>query len=220
MKHETALAAALQACGVRQEDVDFDIAIARYLNSGGTIERALALLNVAAARMSCEGLDRRAIDVGLHHVAQTRQQVEDEIGRDGCALKEAVSKVPISHSFNRGGDGLSVLATLRHTAPAIPVREPPKPVKPNAPRGLTSIVSATQPIKRGFLIMHKTSDGRPWGKVHWYELDGMKRDGAVAQLVKHRFPRPADPDAKLDEILTDAQFAEIYHASQKQVASF
>ena len=110
-----------EAFNMRAEDSAFDIAIAKYLNSGGTIERALERVRIAAGRMSGRGLSGSASD-GQTRFAPTRQPVEDVVA-DTCLPDRANTPVPAS-SFNRGGEGPTHLAQSRPALSALPVREP------------------------------------------------------------------------------------------------
>jgi hypothetical protein len=119
---QTALGAAMTRNGILAEDVEFDIAIAKYLNSGGTIARAQARLDAAAARMPGMGHLSDVAISGHFFVAQTRQPVEDAEGQKALAVTGLLSGAK-SPSFNRGGDGLERVATSL-AMHAIPVREP------------------------------------------------------------------------------------------------
>lgn len=233
---ETAIGAALRFGGILREDVEFDVAITKYLNSGGTIERALARLNAAAERMSGMGRKDVAYTGHMPH-AQTRQPVEgggaktdvpqgqpslaappssnhDERGHDviapsGQTIDASSRRVP-----DRGGEGHRRSAEIGQRRLALPVREPPKPA-----RGIASIASIQSVVKQSFMFNHKTSDGRAWGDVGWHELPGMKRDGAIARLIIERVAAPPDQFSKLNDILTDAQFMELHNVAQKQIAA-
>lgn len=81
---ETALGAALKKAGVDSNEVWFLGALAKYLNNGGTIERAEALLAGAAKEMPGEGQPRSA-DQGQCSVAQARQPNGDAAGHSSSA---------------------------------------------------------------------------------------------------------------------------------------
>lgn len=211
----TAMKSALSKAGVRAEDVELDIALTKYLNSGGTIERAYDRVRVAADRMSGEGQIHCADD-SRGSDAQTRQPVEDARGLKSRA-RFGHAAVSSPSSSNREGEGHRGGVSAGHHGVALPVREPARPS--NTTRGLASITAAQDAIKRGYLIIMKTSDGRPWGKVGWHELDGMGRDGTIAKLIKAKVNPPKNQFAKLDDLMTDAQFTEIYDAARKQIAA-
>jgi len=115
----SSMGAAMQRAGVKPEDVAFDIAIAKYLNSGGTFERAHERLRIAE-RMS--GAGREQIAGRLPVDAQARQPVEDARGRNHHASNGLLPRA-LSSSSNRGGGGHSEDAQSRAIF-AVPVREP------------------------------------------------------------------------------------------------
>jgi hypothetical protein len=202
------LGEALADAGIHPRDVEFDIAIAKYLNSGGTIEGALARLNAAAARMPGMGQAASAYECHLTD-AQTRQQVED-----GGAIPvepQGQSAVALSSSSTPDREGHIRGANLGHLPAAQPVREPSR-----TERGLSSIKLVQSTIQKGLLELRKTSDGRSWGAVGWHELDGMDRDGAIARLIKSGVNPPKNQHAELRSFLSNKQFEEICNAAKKQ----
>lgn len=118
----SAMQQAFENAGLTPRDNELDRAIAKYLNSGGTIEGAQARLNVAAARMPGMSHAARASD-GLITVAQTRQPVEDVRGHS-LSVRENQTVTASPSSSNRGGEGHDDLAQSRRFANAVPVREP------------------------------------------------------------------------------------------------
>jgi hypothetical protein len=179
MKIMTAIAEQLRKLSVHPRDVAFDIAISKYLNSGGTIAGMQARLDTAAARMPGMGRPWNA-DEGRESVAQTRQPNED----DG-----AIRKMPLGHSNvapssspNRGGEGQTDAAHRGPNADAAPVRDP-KPQRAAIDFGTAAHAIKTK-LAQTVLDRIKTSDGRAWGDVGAHELDGMSRDGALAQAIK------------------------------------
>lgn len=122
MRPETAIGEALRNSGIESRDIEFDIAIAKYLNSGGTIDGAIKRLDVAAERMS--GMGQRVIATdGQISAAQTRQPVEG--GEAGVEMPNQGLRVVASPpSFNRGGDGQYADASNGRSDIAVPAREP------------------------------------------------------------------------------------------------
>jgi hypothetical protein len=86
-------------------------------------------------------------------------------------------------------------------------------------RGLSAILSTQKTIKDGFIFIAKTSDGRPWGSVCYHELAGMRRDGTIARRIMDMIGTPMDQFASIDNLLTDAQFREIYDAEATERAA-
>jgi hypothetical protein len=117
----TALMEAFKVAGLSQADVAFDTAIARYLNSGGTIERARARLDVAAARMPARDHCGYAQDSQPEDVPN-RQPVEDGGANDLMPQGQSVAASP--SSSNRGGEGLNPGTHARQMRDAVLVREP------------------------------------------------------------------------------------------------
>lgn len=118
----TAIAEAFAKNGLEPRDVEFDIAIAKYLNSGGTIAGARDRLNAHAERMSGMGQISSAV-TGHSNFAQTRQQVEDG---EAVIPSPTAGRIPnaLPSSFNRGGEGRSRGAVEGQKAVALPIREP------------------------------------------------------------------------------------------------
>jgi hypothetical protein len=181
MRPETAIGAAFKNHGLESRDAEFDIAIAKYLNSGGTIAGAVKRLDVAAERMSGMGLATSADKSGQMPNAQTRQQVEG--GGASVAMPRGRHPIASPPSINRGGDGLSQNAYKGHLEIAVPVREP-KPQRAAIDFGAASLAIKTK-LAQSALDRWRTHDDRPWGDVKAYELDNMGRDGALARALKN-----------------------------------
>jgi hypothetical protein len=233
MTMQTKLKHAFEEAGLHQRDVEFDIAIAKYLNSGGTWDDAYARL-LARKPMPGEGQLRIAGDGQSSH-APSRQPVEDAAGQGPHALPGRISDVRPSSS-NPSGEGQVTGASHGHEPYAIPAgpqlrggegrlraadkigqRAHVLPVRDaNTKRGLTSIKAVQPTIKQGLLELKKTTDGRAWGSVGWHELDGMDRDGAIARLVKQQVNPPRDQFSPLRSFVSNKQFEEIVSAAQKQ----
>lgn len=207
----TALSEAFSKVGVRPEDVEFDRAIAKYLNSGGSISRALARLNIAAARMSGVGHSHGSQQEGHRQSAQTRQPVED--GEANKTVSNGQKKGAPSSSSNRGGEGLCAVAKSGQSGCAFPVREP-KPQRAPIDFGAASVVIKTK-LAQSVLDRVKTSDGRAWGDVGAHELDGMERDGALAQAVKSHIGVLSN--AQRFKTIRELMNAETFEAIRSQV---
>lgn len=212
-RKQTTLGAALEAVGLNPAEYRLAAAVQEFLKQGGTVNRSHALVDEVAKRMPGEGRKEVASD-GRLPSADARQQVEG--GEASCTVPSGLSGSASPPSSNRDVEGHMTSANHSQIRLATPVARP-SPVR--SARGLAAIASTQITMKRGYLLIHKTSDGRSWGNVGWHELDGMKRDGAIARLLKERVPAPLKYTATLNEVLTDAQFMEIYDASQKQIGS-
>lgn len=176
----TKLGEALMDAGIHPRDVAADLAIAKYLNSGGTIEGFQNRINVAAARMPGMGHSSIAGN-GQIACAQTRQPVEDG-GAKSC-VPQGLDKIAPSSSSNRGGEGLNVGVPSDQQMSALPVREP-KPQRAPIDFGAASVAVKTKLAWSVLNNKYKTSDGHAWGDIGAHELDGMSRDGVLAQAIK------------------------------------
>lgn len=175
----------MSAQGIRKEDVEFDIAITKYLNAGGTIERAQERLRLAAEKMQASAAQRTP-ERGHSGLADAEHSGEANRTQPMPSGRlQSASPLPYPHSRTR--------------------------------RDLTVIGKTQDSIKKGYLILMKTSDGRAWGSVGWHELDGMDRDGSIARLIKSKVATPMDRFATLNQVLSDKQFTEIYNEAQKQL---
>jgi hypothetical protein len=231
------LGEALTAAGYHPRDVEFDLAIAKYLNSGGAINGMISRIHVAAARMPGMGQASSADNIGHAPVAQTRQPVEDggavskmpqgqanyapsssshhdERGRHSDAGNGQNDLAPSRRVPDRGGEGQGLGASLvgqgRTALPAA--------TSSRTERGLSSIALVQHTIQKGLLQLRKTADGRAWASIKWHELYGMRGDGGIADLILKRANPPKDKSAELITILSNKQFVEIVDDAQKQIA--
>ncbi len=174
---ETSLSAAMTRAGLYgRNEAQLRVDLARYLNRGGTPERLLQIV-LEIQQLSGGGHRFRAPEEG-HHRSATPGQPNGGGGARQALSKDHTASAPSSPpQANRPGhdafDGQS-----RSPLPA-PVREPSPGARAAAARVAQSIVITV-------FDRVKTSDGRPWGNVGAHELDGMTRDGAVANAVKEK----------------------------------
>jgi hypothetical protein len=231
------LGEALEAAGYHPRDVEFDLAIAKYLNSGGTIDGMIARVNVAAARMPGMGQETLA-EQNHSRNAQTRQPVEDG-GAVSILPKGQQAGAPSSSSNHeeRGHQTRALDVGQRSSAPS--PRVPDHSERGHAfgadnsgrsltatsrcepsrtERGLSSIKLVQTTIQKGLLQLRKTSDGRSWASIRWHELYGMRGDGGIADIILKRANPPKDKSSELITILSNKQFGEIVDDAQKQIA--
>jgi hypothetical protein len=175
----SALAEAFFKAGLHPRDAAFDVALTKYINSGGTFAGARERID-AAERMSGRGHEKDVV-TGLKALALTRQPVEDD--GDIRIVPVGQPQAAPSSSFNRGGEGHREGAQSRQIAAALPVREP-KPQRAPIDFGAASVAIKTK-LAQTVLDRVQTNDGRAWGDVKYYELDHMGRDGALAQALRN-----------------------------------
>lgn len=112
-----------------------------------------------------------------------------------------------SPARNDGVEGQAIVANLANKAlPSAP-----------SPQSLKARLDAETIRYRRF--KHKTSDGRDWADVGAHELDGMARDGAVAQKIKDKLGVLTNEQRfkSIGELMSAERFAavleEIRHAA-------
>jgi hypothetical protein len=117
----TAIAEQFARGGIHPRDAELDIAIAKYINSGGTIARALDRLNAAAARMSGMGQTGNAVG-SQASLTQTRQRIEG--GEAVVGAPQVHSTLAQSSSSNHDIAALAI-AGIPSLAPLVPSRRVP-----------------------------------------------------------------------------------------------
>ncbi len=198
---ETLLSAAMMKAGLYgRNEAQLRVDLARYLNRGGTFDR----LREIVQELSGEG----------QSLAVRKDQVVDAVpgqpnGDGGANLVMPTGRIPRVPSSppqaNRPGHSAGD-AKSNPGMPA-PVREPSVGARAAAARVAQSIVITV-------FDRVKTSDGRPWGNVGAHELDGMTRDGAVANAVKEKLGPLSNRQRfqTLRELLTPPEFESITRA--------
>lgn len=186
--------AAMQKADVRPEDVHMNIAIAKYLNSGGTFERLRALVD-AAERMSGKGQVSSAAS-GHIRGAQPRQPVEGEDVE--CILPQGRVASASSLSPHRDGRGHSSHADRGRPTEAAPVREPSYAQR-RASREVGKVIALT------ILDTHRIRDGRAIGDVRYGEIETLRTANAMEASIFRQIQKRigyAEQDAKLRDLIT------------------
>jgi hypothetical protein len=167
--------------GFNRAEMEAGAAAMKFLESGGTEERWIAVYRATAERMSGRGQIYGAGE-GRLLSAPTRQPVED--GGANVRLPDSgLASSASPSSSNRGGEGRPPHAQVRQPLGALPVREP-KPQRAAIDFGAASLAIKTK-LAQTVLDRVQTNDGRAWGDVKYYELDHMGRDGALAQALRN-----------------------------------
>lgn len=201
----TAISQAFADAGLHPRDAELDVAIAKYINSGGTIDGAQQRLRLAAERMSMQGPDVNISYGGQKLFAEHRQPIEDDQANQSMLQNRKIDASSSSSSSAGQGqrsiakEGQATTAKAganpnreRETAmnlpekavdPMFPAREPKAAIRPPLDFGAASLAIKTK-LAQSVLDRAKTSDGRAWGDVGAHELDGMDRDGALARAIK------------------------------------
>jgi hypothetical protein len=118
----TAIQEAFEKAGLKPRDVEFDRAIAVYLNSGGTIEGVRERVEVAAKRMPV--MDHGAVARQSQFLnVQTRQQAEDVRGHPSVVSDDLSVNASPSSPVEDGG-GQTRIASDGHAELAPPSSSP------------------------------------------------------------------------------------------------
>lgn len=213
MNAETALGAAFERAGLNRNEAAFKADVSRYLNNGGNIERAHAMLDEIAGELPGEG-QMRCADEAKRLTPSARQPSGDDEGQCSCASHEANGNLPLPSPIERDGSGHANGANVDgQISSAAPVRDsveddvseaarilgrrsyelhgnpasaPPRKPTPRGPSRRALEISAANRAAEVKTIFDRyyTSDNRRWGDVGYHELGSMALDGARARALK------------------------------------
>lgn len=102
-----------------------------------------------------------------------------------------------------------------------PARQPIH--KPRSVADIKASIEIERSSAKTILATMLTSYGMPWGEVGFHELDGMQRDGSIAQAIKHLYgSRYAQGDnrlrfKRLKELLTPDEFKQAVDLARETV---
>ncbi len=102
-----------------------------------------------------------------------------------------------------------------------PARQPIH--KPRSVADIKASIEIERSSAKTILATMLTSDGMPWGEAGFHELDGMHRDGSIAQAIKHLYgSRYAQGDnrlrfKRLKELLTPDEFKQAVDLAREAV---
>lgn len=226
MQTETLLGARLQSAGVRAEDVAFDRAIALYLNSGGTIERARARLEYVAWRMRGRGQSQCA-DNGQAGVADPALPDplyggQDSVADDGQRLRASMQRTETlgegrgtgvdngqsasanTQQSNADGMGQNVAVVIGHERCVPLVREP-------SIAQIAAVSKAKEAVALSVFDREITRTGQMWGNVVYRDLDQFVVDADIAQAVKSYIGhiRGNDRHKMIRELMSPRQFSQL-----------
>jgi hypothetical protein len=107
----TALGAAFEKKGVNRNEVEFSIAVVKFLNNGGTIERAHAVIDAADQRPGSEGHSMRANN-GRGQDADASQRTT---GQQARADKARASVPVVAQKPGHAKRGMTAIASVQGT---------------------------------------------------------------------------------------------------------
>lgn len=198
MQTQTAFSAAFaRASGLPARDIEFraaiEVALAKFTNNGGRIERAQSLFDEAADKLRGAGQAASAATASVR--APAAPQTHDEAKGQTRIAAKAADVAPFASSAERQGPGHTPAAAkaLPH-APA-----PLSPIDRDARRGVAVIIA------KSVLDTHRLLDGTPIGDVAWSSLDRRiaagGRETALLKLIRSSGV-PPDANAPVRAIVT------------------
>jgi len=209
----TALATAFAKKGVDRNEVEFSIAVAKFLNNGGTIERAHTVIDAAERRggggQTCGATPGQIVS------ADASPPNDGEEGRTMFAGKAAGS-LPSSPS-RQAGPGEGRTGDVGETRTALPSPSP-RPMPGHAKRGLSAIASVQPTIAKSLFDSHVLPDGRRLREVRWSECPTLAtryRRHAYVLLAVHNHAIPPNPSATLDVIVNEGQLKSFIADAEK-----
>lgn len=179
----TALAAAFARAGLDEADAAFDVAIARYLNQGGSIVRAHARIDAAADKMGGAG---QTLSADKATVAALGPSQPDESAGQARSADKADGCVPALSPERSGGQASIANKAKAAVPPAAPPRDgagrsrladkailrAPRPVSPAyltaAKQGAKDLVATL-----GWLGEAAIPGGPKFASLRWRDIDGM-----------------------------------------------
>lgn len=179
----TALAAAFARAGLDEADAAFDVAIARYLNQGGSIARAHARLDAAADKMGGAG-HRDSADKAMTPPFGPSQPDESE--GHAARIDKTTQAMPALSPERSGGQEDNAEKAVRKAPSAAPPRDGagrelradkakqglPRPVSPAyltaAKQGAKDLVATL-----GWLGEATIPGGPKFASLRWRDIDGM-----------------------------------------------
>lgn len=187
---------------------------AKSLRGGGHATDDTHVSIAASPPPKGEGEDHTRDDTQSRYVPSSPPQ------SDGAGLgRVATHSSSASPSPSNGApDGQTNDNAQRIAAPA---RQPIQ--KPRSAADIKAAIEIERSSAKTILATMLTSDGIPWGDVGFHELDGMQRDGSIAQAIKHLYgSRYARGDnrlrfRRLKELLTPDEFRQAVDLAKETV---
>lgn len=207
----TALGVALEKNGISPMVNDFDLAIAKFQNLGGSREVAIARIERAYGRNGNEedgGRTLPAAEGGSERDCPTSSS--DGVGQRNHA-EEVIQATPTPSPPERSA-GQPIFAGKAREV--LPVAAPPRPPlrdrhKPgHAARGLGAIASIQPGIAKALFATYRLVDGRPASDVRWSEAPALaQRSAKDARILiaAHRYAIPPDHSMTLGECVPEAE---------------
>jgi hypothetical protein len=185
MRNETVVGEAFRRAGVHAPEARFRVALAEYLNNGGTVARARELVDAAAERMGSEGQTIGAAKADLR--APSSPRANDDAKGQSTAADDAAEPMPAASSPERNGAGQQKVADKAGF-------DVPRPV--SALYVAAAKIGAKQ-LATTVLDSFKVRDGRPIGDVRIGELETMRTANVREAAVLRQIQRLGYADANM-----------------------
>lgn len=200
----TAIAEKMKAKGVEPRDVRLNIAIAEFMNNGGSETRALALVRSAYERARQGHLVNA--DKATYALPTPRAPNDSDTGHAAHA-DNATCNTPASlsphddaegHLIHADGAKISSPSALSPHGSEGHSRGADKATQPLPPAsGRAAVMRAATNIARSVLDSFKVRDGRPIGDLAFCELENMRFDNAreaavIRQIQRHYANAPGN----------------------------
>lgn len=240
MHETTAIADALKRSGYDANGVLRRQAAYELLRlCGNNVDLAIAECLHAKADMEAESLRGGGRDHGGALHADAASPLPKGEGEGHLALVTQKAVAPFS-SPQSDGAGLAKIDNHSRCASPSPPNGAPEgrglldaqtfgaparqPIhKPRSAADIKASIEIERSSAKTILATMLTSDGMPWGEVGFHELDGMQRDGSIAQAIKHLYgSRYAQGDnrlrfKRLKELLTPDEFKQAVDLARETV---
>lgn len=187
--------------GVDTDKVTLDAACQTFLtNANGDHKKAAMALGAKVTRswmlIICEHYLRTggfwSVDTSKGHAEGSQSKGSD----DGFRKRDTLpSLAPITPDSDE-----KTVPVINHfrAPPGFAVPEKPVLKRKQSP----GIV-----VLEGVFDRIKTSNGTPWSKVHWHELDGMGIDGRMVEWIRSNIAAPTtNKPMLLKDMMTETQF--------------
>lgn len=190
--------------GLKPEIVELDLAIAKVLNHGGTIDDVQARVNLARLKLSGGAVDGKP--QGQFGIAPSRQPESSGEANDAVPQGQAIGADPLPLIASEGHGAISDLASKAVT----PAREP-------TPTQTAAVAAVAKAAALSVFERELTSWGKQWGNVFYRDLDGMREDGAIADAVKAHIGhlRGEDRHKTIRDLMTVREFTLLLNRVRK-----
>lgn len=203
MQTDTALGAKLKRAGFLPREVRLQVAIAEFINNGGSIERAHELIAVAADKLESGGFI-----LGADKAVAALPPLRTNVAKGHAETADKASRHVPNAAPERNGAGLFV------TADKV-IRKMPASVSPDtvsvkqhsrAKRGAAAIASVQRTMAKTLFDTYSLpGDDRGIGDVTWKELQGLARKHAEAYRLTSLISgyAEANPEARVRDVLKE-----------------